>query len=279
MVDTVIDTSEPDGTTKYLSDLDDAIRATRAGFQERLNRDHDFQKTGDVIDDGCGQHRKVHLVELQAAPAMGAGETCLYAKDDGGGNADIYIVADVDGTDSDKKLVGNDGSGNTVLHLTSEDIAYITDNETIYEDGDGKLAVQLDDVTLGYDATAKIQVKVPDAAGSGTASQATFVIVGTYTGNNSGSERTITIGDGVEIRHLAIRRSDAGNGAFEMVNLGGGDFVTFATADATVWSAVLYPAANGFSLAGSASWIAQSNLNAANGTGITYYFVAHCVRT
>ncbi len=76
----IIDTSLPDGGDDPV-EADDNMRRIQGGFQELLDVDHLFEKTGSVISGAdSGEHRKVTL-RVGSAPSAVANKGFVYAKD------------------------------------------------------------------------------------------------------------------------------------------------------------------------------------------------------
>jgi len=76
-----LDCATPVGTDAP-STIDDKIRETRYGFQERLNVDHYFALSGTQVSDAAaGQHRQVEFYGPISTPTNAADKGFLFTKD------------------------------------------------------------------------------------------------------------------------------------------------------------------------------------------------------
>jgi hypothetical protein len=76
-----LNTAVPAGTDSP-TEGDDVIRSDKSGWQERLNVDHFFEESANLIDDlDCGKHRQVTFYGVLAEdPTLETGETAFYTK-------------------------------------------------------------------------------------------------------------------------------------------------------------------------------------------------------
>lgn len=137
----IIDTSLPAGNDDP-AEADDNMRRIQGGFQELLNVDHLFEKTGTEISDAdSGEHRKVTL-RTGSAPSAVANKGFVYAKDVSG-KAELFY------RDEDGNEVQISSGG--IIKLTSAALLGILANDTYFTaiDNAGTGTVNLIKATTG----------------------------------------------------------------------------------------------------------------------------------
>lgn len=204
---TSIDKSYPAGTD-VPTIIDNDLRNLKAGLQERLDRDHDFTLTGNLINVGVngldgdvGKHRQVTFVIAQATPTPVAGQAILYTKTVSG-KPELHWC-DTDG--DEKQLTALDTNGLPYIYNTMNDIAYALE-DIVTGGADGILTVTNTGLTVGYGSSRPF-LYIPDdgiyenmikdgevtfAKLTLTSSAIAKVKIGTYTGNGSTSGPAVT---------------------------------------------------------------------------------------
>jgi len=210
-----LDTNYPVGTNAP-SVIDNVFRSDKEEWRLRLAVDHFFTKTtGTLIDTvaaGSGKHKQVTLTELAADPTPAANDGIVYTKDVDG-ETELFYKA----SGAALQLT----SGETALNITIAGLVAIADGTTLYEDGDNKLAVQLDDVTLEYDATAKVQFKVPAATEDNDDLDIALIASGSYTGDGTDDREIDT---GIVPRYVVVKRTDINTYAVCLISTGAEEY-------------------------------------------------------
>ena len=180
MSDTVVNTNMPIGTSEP-STIDNEIRATKEGFAERLNIDHDFTVTASILKtetNGGGKHRQISFIDPGAAeelPEPTAGEA-------------VAGVFDVD--------------GKVQLHFRNED-------GTVQVTKAGGLNIEiLDDDDMGTlddegEPSEPSETGVPSQASVAAFVGAMAAMVPAVTGEGAGyaGEGSVTFPNGLILKH------------------------------------------------------------------------------
>lgn len=159
---TSIDKSYPAGTD-VPTIIDNDLRNLKAGLQERLDRDHDFTLTGNLINVGVngldgdvGKHRQVTFVKAISTPTPVAGQAILYTKTVTGKPELHWCDSDGD----EKQLTALDTNGLPYIYNTMNDIAYALE-DIVTGGADGILTVTNTGLTVGYGSSRPF-LYIPD---------------------------------------------------------------------------------------------------------------------
>jgi len=169
--------------------LDNHGRATRKGFQERLDVDHEFTATAGAMDtaDEIGKHKQVTFVDPVATPGPLASEGILYTKDVDTGGTPYAELHFCDEQDNEIEITKN---GNIVLTAAAVEAA--------------KASILAGDSVESNSGV--IQVKTPDTPSEGSDKYADACGVPVIAwGSYLGSASALDIDTGITIKHLVIR--------------------------------------------------------------------------
>ena len=118
-----LDCDSPLGTDAP-STIDDKIRETRDGYQERLNVDHYFALTGSSLSDSAiGQHRQIEFYGPISTPSDAANKSWLYSKD-------VSSKTEFHWLDEDGNELQITNAG--TLNISSDDLLGTLTNETYF---------------------------------------------------------------------------------------------------------------------------------------------------
>jgi len=145
-----------------------------------------------------------------ATPTPDSGKAYAYTK--AAGDPELVELHFICNGSSEKQLTV-DGALNIVIG----ELTPLVDGTTIYENGSNVLAVQLDDDTLEYDATAKVRIKtaaLPTEGDSNAESiESPILARGDYSGNGTSQD----IETGLDILWAVLTRVADGTANLEIV--------------------------------------------------------------
>jgi len=254
--------------------LDNHGRATREGFRERLDVDHEFTKDADSAIDGAdiGKHKQVTLADPIATPTPGTSEGILYTKD-AEEKAELHFC-DEDGNEIQLTSGGAillAGEYDQEVNLSNTANALAADSIVCTAEGLLTLPSDTTDTTEGnlrYNTTDDV-LEFRDASAwkelAVYASLAHFKI-GTYSGDGSANQGITGIG--FEPAAVLVMSGGSHYAWYKDSNMG----INAKCLGTQQYGddAIISLDADGFTVGG-ATGLTGSNNNAA---GVTYYYLA-----